>query len=122
MAQEYLEQLMALMSEATSKRFTKSKLEYKHFFSGAALYADGKICLSLTPVGLAIKLPEKSRNALLKQKVAKSLRYFPSGPIKKDYVILPRTILSDAKVLRHWVKISIDYVASLPAPVKKKRK
>lgn len=122
MTQEYLERLTALMSEVTSGRFRDIKLEYKHFFSGAALYANGKICISLTPVGLAIKLPEESRNALLKQKGTKPLRYFPEGPIKKDYVILPNAILNDVNVLRHWAIVSIEHVASLPQPIRKKRK
>ena len=122
MAQEYLERLIALMREATSGRFKDIKLEHKHFFSGAALYVNGKICLSLTPVGFAIKLSEESRNTLLKQKGTKPLRYFPEGPIKKDYVILPKASLSDTSILRYWVKVSIKYVASLPQPVRKKRK
>ena len=29
-------------------------LECKHFFSGAALYAEERICLSLTPAGVAV--------------------------------------------------------------------
>ena len=122
MAQEYLERLTARIQEAASGRFKDIKLEYKHFFSGAALYANGRICISLTPVGFAIKLPEKSRNALLKQKDTKPLRYFPEGPIKKDYVVLPEAILNDAKVLRHWVKLGIEHAASPPEPVKDKRK
>ena len=122
MAREYLERLAAQMREPTSGRFKDIKLEYKHFFSGAALYANGKICMSLTPVGFAIKLPEESRNSLLKQKGTKPLRYFPEGPIKKDYVVLPKSILNDVKVLRHWVKRCIEHVASLPKPVRYKRK
>ncbi len=122
MAKEYLEKLTALIDKATSGTSKNISLECKHFFSGAALYANGKICISLTPVGLAIKLSEESRNALLKQKGTKPLRYFPEGPIKKDYVVLPKTILNDMKVLRHWVKLCIKHVASLPEPVKKKRK
>ena len=122
MAKEYLDKLTALIDKATSGTFKNISLECKHFFSGAALYANGKICISLTPVGFAIKLPEESRNALLKQKGTKPLRYFPEGPIKKDYVILPKTILNDVKIFRHWVKLCIEHVASLPAPVRKKRK
>ena len=122
MAQEYLERLTALMKEVTSGRFQGIELEHKHFFSGAALYVNGKICLSLTPAGFAIKLPAESRNALLKQKGTKPLRYFPEGPIKKDYVILPKAFLSDVKILRSWVKISIEHVASLPQSIRKKRK
>lgn len=119
MAKEHLERLTALMREVTSGRFKDINLEYRHFFSGAALYANGKICISLTPVGFAIKLPEESRNTLLKQKGTKPLRYFPEGPIKKDYVILPKIILNDVKVLRYWVKLCIEHAASLPEPVER---
>ena len=122
MAQAYLERLTALMSEVTFGRFTGINLECKHFFSGAALYANGNICVSLTPVGFAIKLPEESRDALLKQNVAKPLRYFPEGPIKKDYVVLPKTISDDAKVLRRWVKLCIEHASALPEPARKQRK
>lgn len=122
MAKQYLDKLTALIDKATSGTSKKIGLECKHFFSGAALYANGKICISLTPVGFAVKLQAESRNALLKQKGTKPLRYFPEGPIKKDYVILPNTILNDVKVLRRWVTLSIEHVASLPKPVRKKRK
>lgn len=110
MAKKYLQQLTALISKSTSGRFKDIKLECKHFFSGAAVYANGKICILLTPVGFAIKLPEKSRIILMKEKGAKYLRYFPKGPIKKDYVILPKAMLKDTKMLYHWVKASIGYV------------
>ena len=122
MAKEYLDELSALIDKTVSGRFKNIRLECKHFFSGAALYANGRICISLTPVGFAIKLPEESRSALLKQKGTKPLRYFPEGPIKKDYVVLPKAILNDAKVLRQWVKLGIEHVVTLPEPVRKKRK
>ena len=121
MAKEYLEQLSTLMEQATSGNI-KDSLECKHFFSGAAVYAKGRICMSLTPVGFAIKLPEDSRHALMKQEGAKPLRYFPEGPVKKDYVVLPKAVLSDIKALRNWVETSVDYVASLPQPARKKRR
>lgn len=50
----------------------------------------------------------------MKQKGTKALRYFPEGPIKKDYVVLPKTMLNDMKVLRRWVKVSIEHVLTLP--------
>lgn len=121
MAEEYLEQLSALVDKAASGKI-KGNLECKHFFSGAAVYAQGRICMSLTPVGFAIKLPEESRNTLIKEQGAKQLRYFPKGPIKKDYVVLPKTVLNDIKALRNWVKISVEYVVSLPLPAKGGRK
>ncbi len=122
MAKEYLEKLSSIMKQATARRFKDVNLECKHFFSGAAVYANGRICISLTPIGFAIKLPEKSRERLLKEKGTKNLRYFPKGPIKKDYVVLPKVMLNDIKALRSWVKITIDYVLTLPISKKQKRK
>ena len=114
MAKKYLQQLTALIRQSASGRFKGVKLECKHFFSGAAVYANGRICISLTPVGFAIKLPEESQNILMREKGAKHLQYFPKAPIKKDYVILPKAMLKNMKALRHWVKVSIEYVLSLP--------
>src|SRR6266446_782597 len=110
MAKEYLEQLAALTRETTSGRFKDVTLECKHFFSGAAVYADGRIFMSLTAVGFALKLPEEARSTLVKEQGAKPLRYFPKAPIKKDYVILPKVMLKNMRTLRRWVKISIEYV------------
>jgi TfoX/Sxy family transcriptional regulator of competence genes len=120
MASEYLDQLSLIIQQATARRFKDVHLECKHFFSGAACYADGRLCISLTPVGFAVKLPEKSRKILLKEPGTKYLRYFPKGPIKKDYVVLPATMLNDMKALRSWVKAAIEYALTLPRPPRKK--
>ena len=121
MAKEYLEQLSTIMNRVTARRFSNVKFECKHFFSGAAVYADGRICISLTPAGFAIKLPENQRNILLQKKGTKCLRYFPKAPIKKDYVLLPDSMLKDTKTLRRWVKLTVEYVLTLPKPINKKR-
>ncbi|MCZ6776821.1 MAG: TfoX/Sxy family protein [Ignavibacteria bacterium] len=120
MAKEYLDKLSEIMKQATARRFKDVNLECRYFFSGAAVYADGRICISLTPVGFAIKLPETSRDVLLKEKGTKNLRYFSKGPIKKDYVVLPKVMLHDMKVLRSWVKVTIEYALTLPKPAKKR--
>ena len=60
-----------------------------------------------------MKLPEKHRNKLLKNKDAKPLHYFPGSPIKKEYVVFPKDIKNNLRSLRHWVKISIEHVTSL---------
>ncbi len=119
MAKAYLDQLTVLLKQTTSGRFKNIKLECRHFFSGAAVYVNAKVCMSLTPVGFAMKLPEKSRNILLNAHGAKPLRYFPNGQIKKEYVVLPTLMLEDMKTLRDWVKTSIEYVVSQPGPVRK---
>ncbi len=111
MAAEYLRKLKALMDEVAPEESVEIRLDCKHFFSGAALYANGKICVTLTPVGLALKLPEGSR-ALLEQTGATQLRYSPEGPVKKDYVVLPKNILDDISALRGWVRESIEYAVA----------
>ena len=116
-ANEYLQALAALMEQLTASGFGGVTLECKHFFGGAAVYADGRICMSLTDAGFAMKLPEESRNALMNERGARDLRYFPNGPIKRDYVVLPSAMLEDMKTLRHWVRVSIEYALSLPAPI-----
>ena len=122
MAKEYLDKLSAFIDKATSDRFDGVNLECKHFFSGAALYADEKICISLTPVGLALKLPEETKNRLLKSKIAVPLKYFPRGPIKKDYVLFPNGIENGRKTLHKYVKESIEYALTLPKPKRKRKR
>ena len=121
MAQEYLDRLNALIGRVPSGSLKGVKLECKYFFSGAAVYADGRICMSWTPVGFAMKLPGTVRSVLVSQQGAKYLRYFPKGPIKKDYVVLPKSMLREPKSFGRLAKASIEYVLSLPAPVKRKK-
>ena len=121
MAKEYLEKLSVFIEKATSDYSGNTNLECKHFFSGAALYVEGRICVSLTPVGLAIKLPEDTKDKLLKNKKAVPLRYFPKGPIKKDYVLFREGIKKDSRALYKYVSESIEYVLTLPKPNNKKK-
>src|SRR5213083_2048278 len=72
-----------MLREARPKTSRGVRLQCRHFFSGTALYANGTICASLTPVGFAVKLSQESRAALLRERRGKPLRYFEEGPIKK---------------------------------------
>jgi len=108
MAEPYLQQLSDLLAQAAPCPRPKAAIACKHFFSGAAAYADGHIFMSWTPVGLALKLPEPA-GAELRQLGAKPLRYFPKGPIKKDYVILPARLAADAAALSPWIVQSIAF-------------
>ena len=122
MAQIYLDKLSNMMAEIASEISQLKDLEIKHFFSGAAAYVDGRIFLSLTPAGFALKLPDGLRKELTRDKGAKYLRYFPKSPIKKNYVVLPMKILDDKDMLYFWVEKSIEYVLTLPKPNNKSTK
>ncbi len=109
MAKAYVEELSQLMKQVTLGRYKDVHLEVKHFFAGAAVYANSKICITLTPTGLAVKLPAEHRSELLQGQGAEPLRYFPQGPIKKEYVVLPPRMVRDSRALRRWLTRSIEY-------------
>lgn len=58
----------------------------------------------------ALKLPEETRAALLRERRAKPLRYFKGGPIKKEYVVLSAAAASEPKALRALLGESIRCV------------
>ena len=90
MARPYLEKLTAL----TGGLGLPGAVVCKHFFSGAAAYVNGQIFMSLSPAGLALKLPEEQRSALM-ERGGKPLRYFPKAPIKRGYVVLSAPMVAD---------------------------
>jgi TfoX/Sxy family transcriptional regulator of competence genes len=104
MVESYLRALSALL-EGLGPPET---IACMHFFGGAAAYAQGNIFMTLTPVGLALKLPEASRERLITLG-AQPLRYFPTGPIKKDYVVVPEHLAHDRAALTPWIKESIGF-------------
>ena len=110
MAKIYLDRIKDLISPLTDGKFKSVEFEFKHFFSGAALYVNGKISMTLTPVGLALKLPEQIRISLIKDGSAKTLRYFPKAPIKKEYLILLEEVMADKAALEELVEVCINYV------------
>ena len=121
MAKDYVERLRARLAPTIAALPAGVTVEIKHFFSGAAAYANDRICISLTGVGLAMKLPEDGRARLLAEG-AQPLRYFPKAPIKKQYVILPDGVADDSEQRRFWARQSIDYALTLPPPKRKKPK
>jgi TfoX/Sxy family transcriptional regulator of competence genes len=87
-------------------------VECRHFFSGAAAYANGRIFMTLTSVGLALKLSSESRADLLGLG-ARPLRYFSHGPIKKDYVVVPQSVAGDIDAVTPWIARSVLFALSL---------
>lgn len=112
MAQPYLDQLSEKLREWKPTRPRGVRLECKHFFSGAALYVNGEIAASLTPAGLALKLPEATRLELFRSRKARRLRYFAKGPVKKDYAVLSRSTASDVSEVRRLLEASILFACS----------
>ena len=116
MAQPYLDQLTALIRETIHSGKAGTSVECRHFFSGAAAYADGKVFAMVTPLGLALKLPPVDCQTLMELHGATPLRQFPEGPVKKDYVVLPPAMRRDPAALRPWLNASVASVRSQLPP------
>lgn len=87
MAKVYYTQLNGLVERLKLTEITAGSIEVKHFFSGAALYLNGVMCASISPMGLAFKLSESEVGKLIDSGKAFPLKYFPKGNIKKGYVL-----------------------------------
>lgn len=108
MAEVYLKQLRTIVERFAVRHNEAVELEYRHFFSGAAAYVNGRIFMSLSPAGLALKLPEADRKPLMDEG-AKPLKCFPKAPVKKEYVVLPDRIVEDKSELAAWMARSIEF-------------
>ena len=64
MTKEYQNQLTLLLDKLDLDLSPDIAMRVKPFFGGAAAYANGNICLSLTKVGLALKLSQAERQEL----------------------------------------------------------
>jgi len=94
MAKEYFEKLGKLVAELNIEEEVSVSTEVKHFFSGAALYTNGTIAVTWSPVGLAFKLPHQEVETLIAKGEAKPLKYFPKGHVKKGYALFEAPDLS----------------------------
>jgi len=109
MANPHVSDLQSLVGRLAVRIGGTEAIACKRFFGGAAAYVDGRIFMTLTPVGLALKLLEHERKLLL-AKGARPLRYFPKAPIKKEYVILPDSLAADEGALAAQVEASMSFV------------
>lgn len=122
MAQPFLDELTEQLGEWKVARPRGVTLQCRHFFSGAALYANGSIVASLTPAGLALKLPEAIRDELFRNRKAAQLRYFDRGPVKKDYAVLSRKVVSDRAEVRSLLRSSIRFVCNSQTQAERRAK
>lgn len=113
MANDYVEKLKSLLTKLQKGDIlldnTGVDIEVKNFFGGGAVYFGNQIFMTLTKVGLALKLSPNDLEDIMKIG-GKELRYFPKGHIKKQYSILPENIIMNNEVLLIWVKKSINFV------------
>ena len=106
MAQPYLNTLEMMVVQYLP---ATDALQCKHFFSGAALYVDTRICLSLTPAGLAFKLPEEVCEKLVKSANFSPLQYFANSPVKKGYVLAKNPGCVHGRTVAKYMREAVAY-------------
>lgn len=109
MAEPYLEHLSQIVDGLKEGFGDGVRFESKHFFSGAALYANGKIFASLSPAGFAVKLPAELRKTLIAEGKGTEFRFLDQGPIKTDYIALSDSMVSDERKLEELLMVSVSY-------------
>lgn len=96
-------------------------LTFKPMFGGIMGYAGGKVFISLSDVGLALKLAGVDRDDLLAIAGSKPLQYEPDQPPSKSYVVVPETMLSAPDRLRPWIVRSVEGLAPKSAKPRKRQ-
>ncbi len=83
---------------------------------------NGNMFTHLTPEGiLAIRLPEKEREAFLKKYKTKLQESY--GVVRKEYVVVPDDLLEKTSELKIYLDISYAYAKTLkPKPTTKGKK
>ena len=72
--------------------------------------ANDKIMASFSPAGFAIKLPAGERKKLIQKGRGVEFRFFPDGPIKKEYVRLKESVIQDEETFQELFRKSVGYV------------
>ena len=117
MAEPFLARLAQIVDELGPLQTGGATLESKHFFSGAALYADGRIFASLSPAGFALKLPAHTRRSFIEEGKGTEFRFFANGPVKREYIVLSESTVADEGLVRELIALSVDHALGLPHPM-----
>ena len=83
---------------------------------------NGHMFTHLTPEGvLAIRLPGKEREIFIKKYKTKLMESY--GVIRKEYVVVPDSLLKKTNELKPYLDISYSYIKTLkPKPATKSKK
>ena len=110
MQNKYFEKITKLLERASPKLAATHRLEFKNVFGAVGGYVNGRIFILCGNFGVALRLPSKILEALFNKKVAKHLKYFPKGHIKKEYAVLTSRILKDTRQFHQLINESVEYV------------
>lgn len=112
MKNNHFEKLTKLLEQTRPRLTTQHRSEFKNVFGAVGGYVNGRIFISCGKFGVALRLPPKALDDLFREKGVKHLKYFPKGHIKKEYAVIPKTMLENKHRLKKLVDESIKYALS----------
>ena len=97
------------------------ELGFKALFGGECAYVNGRVCASLSNVGLALKIDAATANSWL-ERGGKWLQYADDAPVSKSYVVVAPLVLGDEEELARRVEKSVRFVLTAPTLKARKKK
>jgi TfoX/Sxy family transcriptional regulator of competence genes len=89
------------------------EVELRKMFGCPCAFVHGQMFAVFHPVGLALKLSDEDREALLAQPNAALFEPMP-GRRMRQYVVLPPALQSTEETLQQWIGRAYRYAATLP--------
>ena len=105
---DYKGPLQKILERSCPKLSVQKNLTFKNCFGAVAGYVEGNIFCVFGQFGFALKLPKASIDALFKIG-GQPLRYFPKGHIKKDYAVIPETIMIEKEKMTILIRKSVKF-------------
>ncbi len=88
-------------------------IDRKKMFGYPCCFCNGNMFTGLHEENWVLRLPPDMREHLINEHQAKQFQPMPNRTMK-EYIIIPKAIISCQKALQSLIAKSIDYVKSLP--------
>lgn len=109
----YSKHLQDILKKSYPDLEKEYEITFKKSFGAVAGYVDSNIFCSCGKFGFALKLPSKKIQESLEEG-GEPLQYFPKGHVKKEYVVLPKTIMQNKNRLKEFIAASLQFVTRHP--------
>jgi len=115
-------ELQKAIVETIGPEALEYEMRFQAMFGGIMSYTYERPFASLSHAGIALKLNEHDRAALI-EAGGYPLRYKESDPPSKSYTVIPKNLVeAKGEALKHWLVLSMTHVKTLPVRKKKPRK
>jgi len=110
------------LSQILAEAVVAFPVQKKIMFGCPAYFVHGNMFAGVHQDSLMIRLPEADQSGLMRLNDEVShFEPMPGRPMK-EYLVLPASMLEDAREFGHWLRRSFEYASSLPPKLPKGEK